>query len=848
MKYLLLLLIAVVCTAQAQDTPFDPALYEKFTEDNKNLTADELLALYPAGKFYPAARTRLVATEYLDSILLRYPITDKERLLLSKNGFVVLPSSIHDMTFGSRFEQIFHYDLPVYVSTDAILHSTHMSYNALFEDIEMEAMRPLLAEMLTKLHAQVADYPTRYQSNPLLVRAVRDLDVYLSVAQRLLDIPATPLYPDNTRLVDSILTLVSAEQAVEFSLFDTGQMYDFSQFTPRGRYTESPEMQQYFQSMMWLGRTEFYLIPPQNTQASGSMYTAQRPAVAAALLTQALRESGAENIYDLMDGMLRLIVGTSDNIAPTRLASTLEKAGIADVGSLADSTLFRRFQDTLRNDPAAFQAINSQILIRNDVFGDSVIPAASFMLLGQRFIIDSYISQNVVYDRVPALLYHAPPIFRMMPSAFDILFALGNNAAAQFLQPELTKYEYAPQLAGLRYLIDSYDDSFWGNSLYNRWLQSIRTLNVPDTTERKQLPSFMQTAAWWQLKMNSQLAAWAQLRHDNLLYAKQSYTTGVPTCSFPYSYVEPEPDFFRAVAAYADSAGSTFATIETAISDKAPSVWAHSRYTLISVHHYFETLGTTARQLGRIAEKELSHIPLSESETTFLKGMLYRTIDDYSGGLLTGWYPSLFYGGENDAIQNDYVVADVHTQPTDDGGNIVGNVYHVGTGPVNLALIMADCGEGYRAYIGPVFSFYERTTEKFKRLTDEEWEQTVVDSAHQLPMTYAYMTPPDGQPLDPQPMLDMYLTSVLEPGVEQLPLIAPNPTTGFFVVEFLIKVPSTVEVTLYSQTGERIALLDSSTAAERYSKAFSTEQLASGVYYVAIDIGDERRVEMLVKR
>ena len=60
----------------------------------------------------------------------------------------------------------------------------------------------------------------------------------------------------------------------------------------------------------------------------------------------------------------------------------------------------------------------------------------------------------------------------------------------------------------------------------------------------------MQTAAWWQHKMNSQLSSWTELRHDNLLYAKQSYTGGI-ICSYPYSYVEPVPEFFNSISVLA---------------------------------------------------------------------------------------------------------------------------------------------------------------------------------------------------------------------------------------------------------------------------------------------------------
>ncbi|HXO77601.1 MAG TPA: hypothetical protein VN824_20250, partial [Puia sp.] len=75
-RMFLLPLLVVLClgSAGAQDPPqFDPTLYEEFLKNNANLTYEGLQTLYPSGKFNPAARTDLGATEYLDSILLHYP-------------------------------------------------------------------------------------------------------------------------------------------------------------------------------------------------------------------------------------------------------------------------------------------------------------------------------------------------------------------------------------------------------------------------------------------------------------------------------------------------------------------------------------------------------------------------------------------------------------------------------------------------------------------------------------------------------------------------------------------------------------------------------------------------------
>ncbi len=70
----------------------------------------------------------------------------------------------------------------------------------------------------------------------------------------------------------------------------------------------------------------------------------------------------------------------------------------------------------------------------------------------------------------------------------------------------------------------------------------------------------MNTAAFWQEKMNTQLASWTELRHDNLLYAKQSYTGGT-ICSYPYSYVEPFPEFYQNLKDFSTQAVNKIQTL-----------------------------------------------------------------------------------------------------------------------------------------------------------------------------------------------------------------------------------------------------------------------------------------------
>jgi hypothetical protein len=67
------------------------------------------------------------------------------------------------------------------------------------------------------------------------------------------------------------------------------------------------------------------------------------------------------------------------------------------------------------------------------------------------------------------------------------------------------------------------------------------------------------------------------------------------------------------------------------------------------------------------------------------------------------------------------MVADVHTQPADEAGNIVGKVLHVGTGWPRTLVVTVDTCVGPRAYVGLASSYYEETTSDFQRLTDTEW-------------------------------------------------------------------------------------------------------------------------------
>ncbi|MDP2363742.1 MAG: DUF3160 domain-containing protein, partial [Ignavibacteria bacterium] len=401
------------------------------------------------------------------------------------------------------------------------------------------------------LHANQNLLFTKYGSNPEMLKMLKDVDVYLTVPLKLFELNASAYYQENTGVIDTILQLIYAEQMEPYPLFsETCKVLDWSQFKPRGHYDVDPnstweaDLPKYFRVMMWLGRTELYLMAPEQGAGlcpSQTFDDVKRQIVDSYLIKELIDVSNVYADYLEIENTIKIFAGDQDNVTLDNLTYLKNAINFNNANELLDSLSVVEFQDTLKNQSFAYQLILSQILFSNPMSPDSIVPASAFMLFGQRFVIDSYVTASVVYDRI------AGGYCRLFPSLLDVLFSIDNSASAQLLIDELNTYHYSTNLAALRYLIDSYDDDFWSANFYSNWLSIIRKLNPPQ--DRTNLPPFMQTAAFWQEKMNTQLSSWAELRHDNLLYAKQSYTGGT-ICSYPYSYVEPFPEFYQSLKGF----------------------------------------------------------------------------------------------------------------------------------------------------------------------------------------------------------------------------------------------------------------------------------------------------------
>ena len=826
---------------------FTTEQYKQFLQSHQNMNSSQLLEMYDAGGFRDKINLNYINALYFDSIAIKYNLTGYEKSLIQNYGFMV-SERLSEESFGTAFLKIYNKDLPVFISTDAILHAFHISYDRILMDVELGILIDRVETILSQLYSSLPQLQSKYSSDPAMLQMLKDVDVYITVPRKIFDESTTAYYPENNSVVDDIITQINGEEGYKtYTLFSENcRVMDWSQFKPRGHYDnrDYPILKQYFKVMIWLGRTEIYLLAPRSYPFNcdpQSFDDIKRQTIDAFLINELFDIASVKSIYDEMEDILQFFVGKSDNVTLPDIQFLKNAVGITNASDFIDSLKLIEFQDTLKNQSFAYQLILSQILTSDPFSPDSIVPASAFMLFGQRFVIDSYVTGSVVYDKIK---YNNMKICRLSPSTLDVLFAMGNDAAAQLLIPELNHYYYSSNLSALRYLIDSYDSDFWNSTLYNAWLGNIKSLNPP--SDRANLPTFMQTAAFWQEKMNTQLSSWAQLRHDNLLYAKQSYTGGA-TCSFPYGFVEPFPELYLNLKTIAELGYNKFQEINF------PEPWYSDM-----ILDYFSFLKNISDTLASISKKELEGVELSFDETNFIKGIVYYNTGGGCGPAYNGWYTRLFYKDifkDFDGFLNkNNVVADIHTIPTDCAGNTVGWIQHVGTGPVNLGVWVTKMTNGQlTAFVGPVLSYYEYTSSNFERLTDTEWDSTYLNLSLRPDWVNIYLADNSGNSRGQGAKL---ITSVSNennnPNIPKTYLVAksyPNPFNPDVIINFSIPnklTNSLAELVVYDIQGRKIKTLvnDVLPTGNYLVKWNATTDngsgVSSGVYLYVLRVGEQQ--------
>jgi len=635
----------------------------------------------------------------LSNVRIPYVLSQSQLERLARDGFVVSPGT--EKEFFTLYEKARYANVPVFVTSDSLLHVYHLLFDEALQTAETQHFIPLLRDLNQALLARTDEVYQALQGSGWEDAARRTV-AFFGVASRLLDADVrVPEYAAD--LVEAELALVNSAAGISPSPLFPGLEFgeDYTQYIPRGHYTKSEELKAYFRSMMWYGRMTFRLT-------TDDPEVGQAETRAALLLVYALRSAevndrpALEAWADLYSPTV-FFVGRSDDLTVIQYGEVMDAVYGENVPltTLADDALLDAFTEEAYKLPPP-RILGMVINITDD---DVASTTKGLRFMGQRFVPDAYIFGQLISPQV------APLYGRPLPMGLDLAAAMGSERAYQILDHigETGLENYPQQMEKVREWLSGLSVEEWTETLNNTWLYSFYPLlEVPGDG----YPAFMQSPAWLDKQLNAVLGSWAELKHDTILYAKQVYSElggGPPPPPEPIpprGYVEPVPQFYARLAALT-------AMTREGLDDRG----------LLSElgGSSLQRLENLARSLQVMAEKELRGEPLTEEE--------YRIILFYGGELelLT-----MAAAGTDLAALDRYaymeeepqaaVVADVATAPTPRLvlEEAVGRINEI---HVVVPVVEEDGTITLQVAKGGVFAYYEFPWPMDDRLTDEKWRQ-----------------------------------------------------------------------------------------------------------------------------
>jgi hypothetical protein len=635
-------------------------------------------------------------------------LSDAQKAALEESGFVVVPygsEQIYDI-----YQKAVDASIPAFVTTDSVLHAYHILYDYSLRLVEMEYfIADLEALNSSLLAAAEADYGSAGGS---VQEAAWQNLAYFAVATKLLTPDAD--VPKVVRdVVEEELALIDGHEGFAISpIFDRYRdkdlpadckyrfCEDYSQYVPRGHYTRNEDFERYFRTMMWYGRMSFHLSNPYDT-AVGPRETRSALLIVRALYTVEAGDEPAIDAWDRIYEPTAFFVGTADDLTVYDYASVASDVygGLPDVHALADEGKLTAFIE-------ATKSLHPPAIVGGYVTDsqDAAEMTMGFRFMGQRFIPDSYMFQQLVYDEVMGYRGTGQPFtmspsdagpIRGFPRGLDVPAVMGSERALEILTIEGdTDYDgYDEQLQDE---FSGLPESQWTENLYWNWLYTLRPL-LDEKGEG--YPYFMQSLAWADKDLHTWLGSWAELRHDTILYAKQSYTIvgeGAPPEPVPArGYVEPRPEVYARLAALTAQMQSGLGD-RGLLSEEMADKLVRMEQLLLS--------------LKLISEKELRGEDLTEAEYA-----LIRRIGDTLENLTT-FSEEVAGKITSEADERMALIADVHTD-----GNTA-QVLEEGVGDAFPIYVIVMVEGEQTVAMGGVFSYYEFKQPMNDRLTDEAWQ------------------------------------------------------------------------------------------------------------------------------
>ncbi|WP_394296925.1 DUF3160 domain-containing protein [Methanosarcina mazei] len=472
----------------------------------------------------PAYSLPLKASEIAnyDEFTQKIFFTKESKDLLYKNGFVVLDNEddsegpknqlISGQTLvNETYRSLKVADVPIFITSDSLLHLYHIQFDETLKRVEAEEFYDELWKLDKALfEASIEDYNS---ASGVEKEAARRNVAYFAVALSLLQ-PKTEQTeqsredPEKVTLfapqdikeysveipsfvkddVEAELVLIGAQKEEISPIFK--YVEDYSQYSPRGHYTSSEKLKNYFKAMMWHGRISMLLqskmIIAEESMVGGS--AAESPEKEARIQTmQALlisdhfdRDNNIRDRWDRIYNVTAFYVGFSDDLGPYEYAKALDtvfgnyRSGVSlDNESLAELiTELDKYES-----PKIYGGTGEIIPAGSETENETLEATKGFRFMGQRYTPDSYILQ------------------KLNPPALNIMDLLGSERAREHLRNMgiSENEDYKKAHISLENEFGAFDEEDWNKNLYWAQLYALKPLF---TRYPEGYPTFMQTEAW----------------------------------------------------------------------------------------------------------------------------------------------------------------------------------------------------------------------------------------------------------------------------------------------------------------------------------------------------------------
>ncbi len=593
-----------------------------------------------------------------------------------------------------------------YITLDSMLHAFHVLY-----DYSLRAAEDayLTVELQALAVAMVDHFYRLHEAGPSgELAAAIELDMaYYAVLATLLDPAFAAPAPVAPQVAAEVAQIEAAVDKLESQLW-VGIEEDYTQYRPRGHYDRTETLSRYFRAMMYAGRMTFHLAYPERDQQN------REETLAALLQVQALRVVAADQAlalqrWDALYEPTAFFVGKMDELTQHEYAELAEDVYGDDptqltVEQLADATLLEEFMeraiDELRDPQITSELMPPDMaMFENDI-------AKGYRFMGQRYVPDSYIFEELVYTSVGTK--YEP---REMPIGLDIWAVMGSDRAWELLDQyygETQYLDYEAQHVALADQFAQIPEAEWTQSVYWGWMYALLPTLDPQTNGYDQLG---RSVEWIDRMLNSAHGSWAELRHDTVLYAEQSYTDD-DTCDDDTGPPGPPVEF----SGYVDPVPQTWARLAS-LSQMLRTGLISRGLEEPSIVDQLQRLESRCLLFRDIADAEIAGTPLTTGQQAVFSGY-----GEWLAGVTVVDLPHL----SDPAVDEDMaVIADVHSDPDEHDPGEIPEVLEVGVGhPLRLYVLVDVQGTTFVTE-GGIFSYHEFPWPMEDRLTDEEWQDMV---------------------------------------------------------------------------------------------------------------------------